>query len=57
MNHSLDACLSVRVSDKTRTAFNRKAKRHGKSSDVLRQLVLAFIEDRITVKPNPVKGI
>lgn len=43
--------LAVRVSREVRDAFCRKAEPHGTPSEVLRELVLAFIEDRITMAP------
>jgi hypothetical protein len=49
------AYLNVRVSDKTRTKFHDKARKFGKPSEVLRELVDAFIEDRVTIRP-PVTG-
>lgn len=45
------AYLTVRVSDKTRTKFHAKAKKFGTPSEVLRELVDAFIEDRVTIQP------
>lgn len=49
------AYLTVRVSDKTRLKFHAKAKKFGTPSEVLRELVDAFIEDRVTIQP-PVTG-
>ncbi len=49
------AYLSVRLPDKTRTKFHAKAKKFGTPSEVLRELVDAFIEDRVTIQP-PVTG-
>jgi hypothetical protein len=47
------AYLSVRVSDKTRLKFHSKATKHGLvSSEVLRELIDAFVEDRITIQPR-----
>jgi len=43
------------VSDKTRTKFHAKARKFGTPSEVLRELVDAFIEDRVTIQP-PVTG-
>ena len=45
------AYLTVRVSDETRTLFCIKARKFGTSSAVLRELVDAFLDDRITIKP------
>lgn len=49
------AYLTVRVSGKTHTKFHDKAKKFGTPSEVLRELVDAFIEDRVTIQP-PVTG-
>jgi len=49
------AYLSVRLPDKTRLKFHAKAKKFGTPSEVLRELVDAFIEDRVTIQP-PVNG-
>jgi hypothetical protein len=49
------AYLTVRVADKTRTKFHAKAKKFGTPSEVLRELIDAFIEDRVTINP-PVTG-
>jgi len=48
------AYLAVRVTDRTRTKFHAKASRISTPSDVLRELIGAFIEDRVTIHP-PVK--
>ena len=49
------AYLTVRVADKTRIKFHAKARKFGTPSEVLRELVDAFIEDRVTIQP-PVTG-
>ena len=49
------AYLTVRVADRTRIKFHDKAKKFGTPSEVLRELVDAFIEDRIAIQP-PVTG-
>lgn len=49
------AYLTVRVADKTRLKFYAKAKRFGTPSEVLRELIDAFIEDRVAINP-PVTG-
>jgi hypothetical protein len=43
--------LVVRVTDKTRTKFHSKAQRYGNPSDVLREIVEAFNEDRLVIQP------
>lgn len=47
--------LNQRVSPKVHKAFSVKAKQFGGNSEVLRELVEAFIEDRVTITPNPTK--
>ena len=54
---TLESTISVRVSTKMRAAFHRSARREGKPADVLRELILAFTEGRITVTPPTRKGI
>jgi predicted DNA-binding protein len=60
--HPKSAYLSVRVPDKTRIKFHSKAAKHGvHSSEALRELIDAFIEDRVTIQPrvtrNPLEKI
>lgn len=43
--------LSVRVTDKTHQKFHTKASKLGSPSDVLRELIDAFIEDRVKLQP------
>ena len=43
--------LTVRVPPGTRTKFHAKAKRYGSPSDVIRELIEAFLEDRLTINP------
>jgi hypothetical protein len=52
---SLNSFITVRVSGKVRTAFHRKAERFGKPSDVMRELIEAFLDDRLVIKPDPKK--
>ena len=47
--------LTVRVSPELRTEFNKRAYRFGKPADVLRQLIEAFVDDRLTIHPDPTK--
>lgn len=47
------AYLSVRVSGKTRIKFHNKAAKYGLvPSEALRELIDAFIENRITIQPR-----
>jgi len=43
--------LVVRVTDKTRTKFHTKAQKFGTPSNVLREIVEAFNEDRLVIQP------
>jgi hypothetical protein len=45
--------LTVRLEAPVHKAFHLKAKEYGGVSFVLRELVSAFIEDRVKVTPNP----
>ena len=47
------AFLTVRIDKDTAEAFRTKAKEFGGTSEVLREVVTAFIDDRMTVQPNP----
>ena len=42
--------LTVRLQQQTHHAFRDKATRYGGVSEVLRELVTAFIEDRLTIQ-------
>lgn len=46
------AYLSVRLPDKTRIKFHAKAKKFGTPSEVLRELIDAFIDDRVVIRPS-----
>ena len=43
--------LTVRLQQQTHQAFRVKAEKYGGISEVLRELVEAFIDDRLTVIP------
>jgi len=45
------AFLTVRVTGSTRTKFHVKASKYGSPSDILRELVEAFNEDRLSIRP------
>ena len=46
------AFLSVRLTVSTRTKFLAKARQHGRPSAVLREIIAAFVEDRLTITPR-----
>ena len=52
---NLDCFLTVRVSKSSRTKFHRKAMHYGKPSDVMREIVDAFVEGRLVIQPSPTK--
>ncbi len=43
--------LATRVTPEDHKAFGSKAQKYGKPSDILRELVKAFTDDRMTIKP------
>ena len=47
------AFLTVRIDKDTADAFRTKAKEFGGTSEVLREIVTAFNDDRLTMQPNP----
>ncbi len=47
--------VNIRVNPKTYAAFMRRSKAHGTPSHVIRELISAFAEDRVTITP-PTKG-
>lgn len=48
--------LSVRVSKELYQGFRQKASKYGGVSEVMRQLMLAMVEDRLTVKQPSVEN-
>ena len=47
------AFLTVRIDKDTADAFRTKAKEFGGTSEVLREVVTAFNDSRLTVRPDP----
>jgi hypothetical protein len=45
------AFLTVRVTASVRSKFHAKAQKYGQPSDVLREVIEAFLEDRLTIVP------
>lgn len=43
--------MSVRVSPADHKEFSRRAQKFGRPSDVLRELIQAFVQERLTIKP------
>jgi hypothetical protein len=54
---SKSAFLTVRVTDKTRTKFHDKALKIGIPSEVHREIVEAFVEDRLTIQPPVIRKL
>jgi len=53
MSHSKIKYLGTRVTESTRTQFTKKAKKYGDPGAVLRELIEAFIDNRITIVRDP----
>jgi hypothetical protein len=51
MSTSKSVFLTVRVAASTRTKFHAKAKKYGQPSSVLREIIEAFLEDRLSIVP------
>jgi hypothetical protein len=47
--------IAVRVTPKFHTQFHRKVKAFGPPSTVLREILLAFTEDRLVIQPSSTK--
>ena len=52
---NLNKFVATRVTDKVHKKFHVKSKRYGKPSDVLREMIEAFVEGRLVIQPNPTK--
>lgn len=56
MSEQLDTYLTLRVSKQIHSAFAEKAGVFGmKPSTVHREIIEAFLDDRLVIKPNPRK--
>ena len=51
----MDAYIALRISKATQTAFMEKASRYGKPSEVHREIIEAFLDDRLVIHPDPRK--
>ena len=51
-----ESLVSVRLPPDARRRFMGKSAEFGGMSHVLREMILAFIEDRITINPPSLKG-
>ena len=47
--------ITVRVTPKLHTQFHRKVREFGPPSTILREILLAFTEDRLVVQPSSTK--
>ena len=54
-NNKLTTFLTVRVTKKLRDRFMKKAQQYGETSDVHRELLAAFTEDRVKITSDPKK--
>ncbi len=52
---SLDTYITIRVNKETHKEFMGKVVKYGKPSDVLREIIEAFLDDRLVIQPNPRK--
>ena len=52
---NLDKFVATRVTSQVHKKFHRKAKDYGKPSDLLREMVEAFVEGRLVIQPSPTK--
>lgn len=52
---NLDKFLATRVTGSVHKKFHAKAKRYGKPSDVMREILEAFVEGRLVIQPSPTK--
>jgi hypothetical protein len=53
--HKLTDVIYLRVRCGLKKAFKNKAQRFGDSADVHRELLEAFVDDRVTIVPDPNK--
>ena len=51
------AFMTVRVTDTTRIQFHEKARSIGTPSEVHREIVEAFVEDRLTIQPPVIRKL
>ena len=49
--------LNVRVTPKIKTAFIKRSARYCGTSAVLRDLIEAFVNNRITINPKEIKNV
>lgn len=47
--------ITLRLDNKQYAAFTRKSLKYGGNSAVLREFVNGFLDDRVTIKPDPNK--
>jgi hypothetical protein len=52
---SLVESYNFRISRKLKMEFLKKSRKFGKSTDILREIVEAFVDDRLVIHPNPKK--
>ena len=51
MKPRMSSTISTRISAEMKKKFNNKAKKYGDPSYVHRELIHAFVEDRLTIEP------
>lgn len=53
MSKRMNMYLTTRVTESTRTRFTKKARKYGDPGVVLRELIEAFVDNRITIQRDP----
>jgi hypothetical protein len=53
MSKRMNMYLATRVTESTRTQFTKKARKYGDPGAVLRELIEAFVDNRITIERDP----
>ncbi len=53
MKKKLSSLLTTRVTAATKKAFTKKASKYGDPSKIHRELIMAFIDDRMIIHPPP----
>ena len=51
----LSKSIAVRVTPATYKSFQRVAKQYGKPSDLMREMIVALVDGRLSIKPDPKK--
>ncbi len=52
---NMDKFMATRVTSQVHKKFHAKCRPYGKPSEVLREIVEAFVEERLVIQPSPTK--